>query len=342
MSLYDYSQEDPEALEILTSDLNHVQAAEKLDRLGLETSRYAVMRARKRLGVTNPPVYPAQSPELLSLKTQIRGTLNTSASIPDPSPWPEGVPATVVVVGDYQIGLHDMAFIEKQAEIIRDLQPDIIISTGDECDFTSISRWSQGMPDQFGRTIHEERQMWVEEIAPLLNEAAPNAVKRMCDSNHVRRLPMAIEKHIPGLRDAPELFTKNFLKLDELGWVFDEQPTEFLPGVVYSHGDEFSATSRAQASKSREIIRTRQRNVIFGHTHQAGLATTALGYGYDMDTKWSLNVGHGMRLREARYIKSTSPDWSRGIGVVYYDGKDTHPELHLEIGGKIRVDGKSY
>lgn len=330
------------------ADLNHQQAADELndylrlfpnDRLS-STSRTSVRRAREALGVASPHYNAGQGRTSNSVVEPAPAPVGYPR--PDYSMWPEGRPALVAVVGDYQIGAHDRGFIEKQIEIIRDLQPDIIISTGDECDQSSVSRWSQGMPEQFGRTLHEERQMWVEDIAPAINEAAPNAVKRMCDSNHVRRLPMAVEKFIPGLRDAPELFVKNFLHLDELGWAFDEQPTEFLPGIVYSHGDEVMMTSRTQASKSREVIKTRQKNYIFGHTHQAGISTTALGYGFQMKTHWSLNVGHGMQLQEAKYIKSTSPDWSRGIGVVYYDGTDSFPELHLEINGKIHVDGKRY
>lgn len=327
-------------LEILNDrDLNHQEATDEIQSYGVSTSRTSVRRARERLNVESSHYNAGQG----------RGRVVESPELnvppspkPDYSMWPKGKPATVVVIGDYQIGLHDRDFIEKQCEIIRDVQPDIIISTGDDCDFSSISRFAQGLPDQFGRTLHQERQMWVEDIAPAINEAAPHAQKRMCDSNHIRRLPMAIEKLIPGLRDAPELFVKNFLKLDELGWAFDEGPTEFLPGVVYSHGDEFGATSRGQANKSREVIRTRQASIVFGHTHQAGLSTTALGYGYNMSPKFSLSVGHGMILREAKYIKSTSPDWSRGIGIIHFDGEDSFPELHLEMGGKIRVDGRVY
>lgn len=354
MSLYEYAAEDEMVYDILTDrTLNHQQALEDLREYFRDesfSSRTSVRRAREKLGVRSPesPLYLVPDPDpratFVSVVEKSR-ELNSrlaQGTVEDTKIWPLGKPATVVVVGDYQIGFHDRAFIDKQCEIIRDLNPDIIISSGDECDQSSVSRWSQGLPEQFGRTLHEERQIWVEEIAPQINEAAPNAVKRMCDSNHIRRLPVAIEKYIPGLRDAPELFVKNFLKLPELGWIFDEEPTEFLPGVVYSHGDEFGATSKSQASKAREVIKTRQKNIVFGHTHQAALNTTALGYGFNMQTYWSMNVGHGMRLREAKYIKSTSPDWSRGIGIIYFDGQESYPELHLEVGGKIRVDGKVY
>lgn len=365
MSLYEMAEQNEEVHKILIDPfLNHQEATDEINNLFSRevTSRTSVRRARDKMGVRSPnsplhlvsgsPDHSFESRsvpvekirEFMAYDQRMRDVIETFEEYPEPvnEPWPEGKPATVVVVGDYQIGYHDRDFIEKQCEIIRDVQPDIIISTGDDCDFSSISKYAQGLPDQFGRTIHEERQMWVEDIAPAINEAAPNAIKRMCDSNHIRRLPMAIEKYIPGLRDAPELFVKNFLKLDELGWVFDDGPTEFLPGVIYSHGDEFNATSRTQATKHREVIKTRQANIVFGHTHQAALNTTALGYGYNMETYWSLNVGHGMQMREAKYIKSTSPDWSRGIGIIHYDGVTAYPELHLEVGGKIRVDGVSY
>lgn len=330
---------------LVDTSLNHQRATEVINGFIFPpTSRTSVRRAREELGVVSPQTTFNYFREnvLGNEFVQVANENPVPAPVLVPEMWPEGTPATVVVVGDYQIGLHDDEFIKKQCDIIADVDPDIIISTGDDCDFTAVGRWVQGLPDQFGRTIHEERQIWVEEIAPLFNAAAPNAIKRMCDSNHIRRLPQAIERYIPGLRDAPELFVKNFLKLDELGWIFDEGPTEFLPGVVYSHGDEVGMTSRSQASKAREVIKTRQRSIVFGHTHQAALNTTALGYGFNMTPQFSLNVGHGMRLREASYIKSTSPDWSRGIGILYYDGENVHPSLHLESGGRIRVNGKVY
>lgn len=254
----------------------------------------------------------------------------------------KNIPVTVAVIGDYQIGKHDRKFIDRQCEIIRDLKPDMIVSTGDEVDFTQISRHVKGLPGEYeGLSLDKERQIWVE-IAKQINEAAPEAEKRMCASNHLRRLPAALERYLPGLRDLPELAIPTLLKLEELGWTWDPVPTEILPGVVYSHGDEFMVTTRTQQSKTREVIKTRRANVIYGHSHQAGLATTALGYGYNMETFWSLNVGHGMQVQNAEYVKSTSPDWSRGIGVVHWDGSAAHPELHLEINGKIRVNGRTY
>lgn len=349
MTLYDDAMRDDDLYQVLMdTNLNHQQAYEKIQfGLFVETSRTSVRRAREQLGVLSPestaPVYSAAALSVTERSRDLNHRLASEAyEKPSPETWSRGVPAVAVIIGDYQIGLHDRAFIDRQCQIIRDLNPDIVISTGDELDFTSLGRWVQGLPGQYGRSIHEERQVWVNEIAPQISEAAPNAQKRMCDSNHIRRLPQSVERLMPGLADAPELFVKNFLHLDELGWVFDEGPTEFLPGVVYSHGDDWNVTSRGQSQKFREVIKTRQANVVFGHSHQAGLYTTALGYGYNMDTKFALNVGHGMVLREAQYIKSTSPDWSRGIGILYYDGESVHPELHLEVGGKIRVNGKSY
>lgn len=303
---------DDEAVRDILIDrsLSHVTAARMISEYGYETTESSVRRTRKKLEEESS---------------------NHSH------------PKTVAVIGDYQIGLHDRDFIDRQCEILRDLKPDVLLSTGDELDFTSLGSWVQGLPAQYERTIHEERQVWVEEIAPQINEAVgPDCEKRMCDSNHLRRLPKAIEQFMPGARDMPELFVPNFMKLGEFGWHWDEMPYEFLPGCVYSHGDDWGVTSRAQAVKFRETVKTRQANIVYGHSHQAALNTTALGYGYEMETYWALNTGNGMKMREARYIRSTSPDWSRGIGIIHWDGESAHPELHLEIRGKIYVNGRRY
>lgn len=334
MSLYDLARVNQAVFDILSDEsLNHQEAVGEINdlqgRTGFTTSRASVRRARERLGVYSPESTVSGG----RVPRESTGSVVSGPGVRDER--------LAVVIGDYQIGCHDRDFIDRQCEIIRDLKPDLIISTGDELDFTNLGRWVKGLPGEYTGTIQSERDAWIE-ISKQLTESAPNAEKRMCDSNHIRRLPMAVEKYLPGLVDMPELFVKNFLKLEELGWHFDELPYEVLPGVVYSHGDDWSVTSRGQASKFREVVKTRQANVIFGHSHQASLNTTAMGYGYKMSTHWALNVGHGMQLREAKYIKSTSPDWSRGIGIVHFDGDTAYPELHLELNGKMHVDGRTY
>lgn len=249
-----------------------------------------------------------------------------------------------VVIGDYQVGCHDRAFIHRQCEMIKDLRPDTIISTGDELDATSLGRWVRGLPEEFETTLQDELDMWYE-IASWINEAAPNAEKRMCRSNHTDRLPISLRARLPGLRDLRALQLPALMRLDELGWTYDNPPgsaTEFLPGVTYSHGDEWSITSHSQANKAREIVKHRATHVVFGHSHQAGLYTQALGYNFNSEVKWAMNVGTGMAFDRADYIKHGSPNWSRGIGIIYYDGNDAHPELVLDLGGKMRWNGRSY
>lgn len=287
---------------VLESNLNHIEAAVAVNDLGYDTTESSVRRSRR---------------------SQTK---------------------TVVVIGDYQIGAHDRGFIEKQCEIIRDIKPDMIISTGDELDATSLGRWVRGLPGEFETSFQEELDQWYV-VAKMLNEAAPQAEKRMCRSNHTDRLAVSLNSRLPGLRDLRALELPTLMRLDELGWIYDNpkgSATEFLPGVTYSHGDEWSITSKGQANKAGEMIKERGTHVVFGHSHQAGLYTQALGYNFNMNTKWALNVGSGMAYDQADYIKKGSPNWSRGVGIIHYDGKEAHPDLRLEVNGKIRYDGRTY
>lgn len=287
---------------VLESSLGHTEAAEAVNSLGYSTTEASVRRSRK---------------------SQTK---------------------TVAVIGDYQIGCHDKAFIEKQCEVIRDIKPDIIISTGDELDATSLGRWTRGMPEEFETTLQDELDQWYE-VAEMINEAAPQAEKRMCRSNHTDRLAVSLRSRLPGLRDLRALELPNLMRLSDFGWIYDNPPgsaTEFLPGVTYSHGDEWSITSKGQANKAGEMIKERGTHVVFGHSHQAGIYTQALGYNFNMRVKWALNVGTGMAFDRADYIKKGSPNWSRGVGIIYYDGTDAFPDLRLEINGKIRYDGRTY
>jgi len=250
---------------------------------------------------------------------------------------------TALILSDWQVDLHDEDFIARTLQLAKDLQPDKIVHVGDESDNTAIGRWVQGTPAEAEGNLQTQidiTHMWLRKF----REACPDATFDIAYSNHLARFSQSITTRLPAFRHLRALSIENLFGLDELEITYRREIFDVFPDVIAGHGHQWGLTSANQYQKGCQVVRTVGKSVVAGHTHKPLLTTAATGYNFNMTDNFYMNVGCSMRMDEAEYITSKSPDWAHGVGVLTWNrtiGR-TMPELLIARDGRIRYEGKVY
>lgn len=241
-----------------------------------------------------------------------------------------------VIVSDLQIPYHDQKAVDNVARFIKAFKPDDVVSVGDEMDMQTISKWSDGTPLQYERSIGRDRDQTVEILHQL-------RVTHMTRSNHTDRLFNTIMRKAPGLMGAPEFELQNFLRLDELGITYHKDPWQVAPGWLLLHGDEGS-TSQVGGQTALGLAKRTGMSVVCGHTHRAGLIPHTESFnGRTRRTVWGMEVGNLMNQGLASYLKAGIANWQQAIGILTIDGKNVTPQLiPIHRDGSFIVNGKAY
>jgi len=240
----------------------------------------------------------------------------------------------VFLIPDLQIPLQDKGFVDGMARCISDnhLRIDRVVTQGDELDFTSIGRWSDGTPLAYTRALGKERDEWVQVACDL-------QVTDTIRSNHTDRLYNNIMRKIPGLLDVPELELENFMRLPELGIRFHKDGLRIKDWMIL-HGDE-SGTSQIAGTTARNLVQKTGLNVSCGHVHRAGLVphTTSIN-GKVTRTLWGMEVGHAMSYKKVTYLRTMN--WQQAWAVLYPTGNTYTPMLMPVVGKSFTFEGKKY
>ena len=242
----------------------------------------------------------------------------------------------IVCISDLQVPYHDKRAVDNVATFIRAFKPDTVVSVGDEMDFQTISRWSQGTPLEYERTIARDRDATVQ-----VQEALK--VDHVIRSNHTDRLFNTVMMRAPGLLSLPELELSNFLRFPELGIKYHRRPYELAPGWLLMHGDEGNLSQNGGTTALNLAKRT-GRSVVCGHTHRMGLVHHTEAYsGVPTRTLWGMEVGNLMDMKKASYLKAGYGNWQQGFGILWVDGRTVTPQL-VPIGkdGTFSVAGKAW
>ena len=214
----------------------------------------------------------------------------------------------VWAISDLQVPFHDARAVDAVAQCITDMKEpdDIVVSVGDEQDFQTISRWSQGTPMEFERSIGRDRDTTVQVLRDL-------QVQHCVRSYHTDRLL--------GL---PELEIENFWRLPELGITFHRDGYR-IPKTdwIVLHGDE-SGLSQVAGQTAGKLAQKVGMSVVCGHTHRLGLQhTSASVHGKLTRTLWGFEVGNLMDMAKATYAKTHN--WQPGFGLLQVDGRTVTP-----------------
>ena len=241
----------------------------------------------------------------------------------------------IVILSDLQVPFEDVHVVQNVARFLKVFKPDQTVTIGDEIDFQTISKWSQGTPEEYSQSLGDDRDRCVELLWEL-------GVSDCIRSNHTDRLYNVIMRKIPSFLSLPELRFEKFMKFDELGIAFHKTPLTLAPNWVAVHGDHTPIKPQGGLS-ALEASRRHGKNIISGHTHRAGRSSfTEASGGRVGRILHGVEVGNLMDFRQASYTKG-SANWQQAFAIMYVKGKNVQVDLiYIEKDGTFTVQGKVY
>ena len=241
----------------------------------------------------------------------------------------------IVILSDLQVPFEDVHVVQNVARFLKVFKPDQTVTIGDEIDFQTISKWSQGTPEEYSQSLGDDRDRCVELLWEL-------GVTDCIRSNHTDRLYNVIMRKIPSFLSLPELRFEKFMKFDELGITFHKTPLTLAPNWVAVHGDHTPIKPQGGLS-ALEASRRHGKNIISGHTHRAGRSSfTEASGGRVGRILHGVEVGNLMDFKQASYTKG-SANWQQAFAIMYVKGKNVQVDLiYIEKDGTFTVQGKVY
>lgn len=247
---------------------------------------------------------------------------------------------TWMVVPDLQIPLHDAVFVDKLVEIASYIKPDGLLFIGDLTDSTEVGRWVKGKPGEYTGLLQEAFDETAKVVSRFRAAVGPDCEMILQDSNHDERTMKYVVEHAPALSSLRSLELGSLLGLDDSGVSIVRGAYEFLPGVLSMHGHERAYSSVPGRWGGLRVVE-HGKHIVYGHTHTPHLMVTAQGVGEYRRNLWHMNVGHGMDMTSASYLKDGYATWAQAFGTVTMtDEGKAIPHLYMAIDGKIEVDGR--
>lgn len=243
----------------------------------------------------------------------------------------------IVAISDLQCPYEDRRAVEAVASFIEDYKPDSVISVGDECDLSPISRWSEGSQHAWTGNLDNERNRTIEVLRML-------KVQHITRSNHLDRWYSALTK-IPAFHTLPEMKLEAFFKFDELGITYHSTPWDptGTGTTLLMHGDEGSMNRKSGMTALGLALRT-QRNVICGHTHRQAAIPETFTYLGDKNPRelWGMEAGTLADFNSPGMAYAKFKNWQQGFAILLVDGKTVTP-LPIRIRNRsFVVDGVRY
>jgi predicted phosphodiesterase len=241
----------------------------------------------------------------------------------------------IVILSDLQVPFEDEHVVRNVAKFLQTFKPDQTVTIGDEIDFQTISKWSDGTPQAYEQSLGDDRDRCVEVLWSL-------GVTDCIRSNHTDRLYNIIMKKIPSFLSLPELRFEKFMKFDELGITFHKKPMQLAPNWFAVHGDHTPIKPMGGAS-AMEASRRMGANIVSGHTHRAGRQAFSEAIGGRMGrVLHGVEVGNLMDFKQASYTKGTA-NWQQAFAIMYVKGSNVQVDLiYIEKNGTFIVNGKVY
>lgn len=243
---------------------------------------------------------------------------------------------TILTVSDIQVPYQHKRAVAALTRFVKEWQPDVVQSVGDEIDMPQLSQWTKGTKGEYAGQLHKHR----DETTRILEALQVRHVSR---SNHSDRLSKYLNAYGPGLADEPELQLTRYMRYDELGITYHKQMYEFAPGWLLAHGDEGGLSGEA----GRTALKLAQRvgkSVACGHTHRAAIIPyTEAHSGKHVRTIYGMEVGCLMALEQASYLKSGGANWQLSFGIHFVDGRHVSPHLiYMRPDGTFVWEGREW
>lgn len=251
---------------------------------------------------------------------------------------------TTVILPDIQYPYCDKLMLQKILRVVKEVQPDTVLSIGDAIDFPQVSRWSIGTAGAYAPTLQAHIDGFRNDVLIPLRETAPESELVWLEGNHDLRIRDFIGKYAPPLRTIRALEMESLFGLDDLNVQYERGPIRVGTNTYAIHGHENGTYVSTPHAWDQKFVKRygSERNFVFGHTHQPFLTTRATGFNGKVSPWFTMNVGSIMDPTEAKYIKDGSVSWTMSFALLRDDGKRVWPELVVANNRSFFVNGVKY
>jgi predicted phosphodiesterase len=245
--------------------------------------------------------------------------------------------AKYLVISDLQVPFQFDEAIKNLKKLVKTFNFDLVLNTGDEMDFNTISKFVEGKAESFIQSLDADRAL----CQDILYDLKTDVVSR---SNHSDRLYKALTK-IPGLMALPELQYAKFMHFDQLGIYYAKEPFE-IPGtgLVLCHGDEGSL-SRIAGQTAMNISKRWGRSTIAGHTHRLGYTSSSEAFNGRLERVLvGVECGHTCNMKKMAYLGIRGyANWQAGAVIIHVKRGNVSIEMiPFNQDGSFTAMGKAF
>lgn len=238
--------------------------------------------------------------------------------------------------------MHDRSALSVALQIVKDIQPDVIVWKGDILD---LPDWS----DKFLQSpeFHFTTQPAIVEASWWLSQFVQscNAENIAVIGNHGERIDKALMKHVIsayGLRsadnlDIPVMSLRNLLALDKIGVYWAGSEHWITDNIRVIHGDIAKTTPGATA---KAINDRANETTIFGHIHRTELTSRTIHTRNGQRTITAFCPGCLCRV-DGVVPPGKLQNWQQGFAVLHYDDNNVQIDP-VSITGGIAYHGREY
>jgi hypothetical protein len=240
----------------------------------------------------------------------------------------------VVILADLQVPYHDPRYVRVMKSFMDTVKPDERGQIGDLMDQPEVGRWNKGAAGEYAGSFWKN----VKATREILDELQLTWIKV---GNHDERMETYLDRYAPALGGADSEFTLDaVLGIAERGIRLERKPFRVAPGWVAAHGHEGSLSP--VSGRTAYGLATRwHASVVCGHTHRLGTVSTTHGLPGSRRVLTGMEIGHGMLEKHAAYIKTGSPNWQHGFGILIVNGGRTyHYAVNMNPDCSFTWDGK--
>jgi len=242
----------------------------------------------------------------------------------------------IVILSDLQVPFEDIHLTQNIARFLKTFKPDQTVTIGDEIDFQTISKWSEGTPQAYEQSLGDDRDRCVDLLWEL-------GVTDCIRSNHTDRFDRYIERNAPALATLKGLKYTELIGIKDLGITWHEQPGLIAPNTILAHGDEGSLAQYAGGTAAK-LVERMGKNVVCGHTHRQGIIWRSTGLRGRLEPLFGFEAGHLMAVRKAAYTRPlNAPNWQMGFGMLEVSGSLVNPiSIIMRPDGSFTWDKKTW
>lgn len=250
---------------------------------------------------------------------------------------------SIVVIPDIHVPDHSPPMVNAVIQFIGEYQPDEVVIIGDLMDYPQPSRWSKGTEEEFEGSVFRDSDQAVKEVLKPLRAAFPGDLG-FIEGNHDSRPRDYLKKYAPALRECDAFDIDILLNFDEHGIKMLPDFYDFHPGWTMCHGHKGGIKlSQTAGMTALGAAKRFGKSVVIGHVHRLGVIDHTIGY--DGELVWELTgmeVGHLVDTSRMGYLRSSTPNWQAGFGILQIDGDHVNATAVPIKHNKFIVEGVTF